>query len=406
MNTPQLTQLAGRIRAWLETNSIRIKHSQSLDLSAAIVGLRNWPEVQAFPDQVREAKLDLEAAGRLCRRLQSKYSHTADPLMLLATLEQAVAPATTGVRARQRLTIERLAGAWLSVAASQGLESVPTTDHVATLLAAALGYDSLERYEAAVDEARDLSVSKYWIVDTSGTLARIGQHGLELAQEEFFACLRRALRDAGGPTLCVYPWDLTGELQPLVDEAVVEDGHVSGQMATTNCAGPFYTSLEIDFVEDALPPPGDELVIDYSGAVNANEHHDAPFCGDTVDVTGTVTMAMVGRRLFGAARIEVLSAELDWSWAAGDQEAEEEGRTFSRKEALARELDLTDDQAEFVEDAEITQATTSAGVPNGYLVDITNCGPGEIVEQLVQQHGSSQIWVLGTAFDHLAPDYS
>ncbi len=130
MNAPQLTQLAERIRAWLETNSIRIKHSQSLDLSAAIVGLRNWPEVQAFPDQVREAKLDLEAAGRLCRRLQSKYSHTADPLMLFATLEQAVAPATTGARARQRLTIERLAGAWLSVAASQGLENVPTTDHV------------------------------------------------------------------------------------------------------------------------------------------------------------------------------------------------------------------------------------------------------------------------------------
>ncbi len=406
MNTQQLTKLAVRIRAWLETHSIPIKHSQSLDQSAAIVGLRNWPEVLAFPDQVREAKLDLDAAVRLCRRLKSKYDHTADPQALLAALEQAVPPAFTGVPARQRLTIESLAAAWLSVATSHGLEGVPTADHVATLRAAALGYDSLKRYEAAADEARDLSASKYWIVDGRMTLASIGQHDLNLAQEGFFACLRQALREEGGPTLCVYPWDLTGELAPLVDKVVVEDGDVDGQMATTNCAGLLYTSLELDSVEDTLPPPGNELVIDYSGTVSADEHLDAPFCGDTVDVEGTVTMAMLGRRLCGAARIEVLSAELDWSWAASDDEAEEEGRTFSRKEALALELGLTIDQAHFVEDAEITQGTSSAGVPNGYLVDITYCDDGEVVEQLMLQHGSSQIWVLGTTFEQLAPDYS
>lgn len=58
MDTQQLKQLAGRLRALLEDAAVEIGHSQALDLSASLVGLRNWSEVQAFPQRVQAQELD------------------------------------------------------------------------------------------------------------------------------------------------------------------------------------------------------------------------------------------------------------------------------------------------------------------------------------------------------------
>jgi hypothetical protein len=86
MDTQQLKQLAGRLRALLEEASIVIGHSEALDLSASLVGLRNWPEVQAFPQRVRSQDFDLSAASRLAYRLVRKHSHEISPPTLLQLL--------------------------------------------------------------------------------------------------------------------------------------------------------------------------------------------------------------------------------------------------------------------------------------------------------------------------------
>ena len=52
MNVPQLKLLAGLVRGLLEQHNVPIGYSQSLDVIAALPGLRNWPEVMAFPDRV------------------------------------------------------------------------------------------------------------------------------------------------------------------------------------------------------------------------------------------------------------------------------------------------------------------------------------------------------------------
>ena len=51
MDIQQLKLMAGRVRGLLEQSKHTIGHNQSLDLIAALPGLRNWPEVQAFPDR-------------------------------------------------------------------------------------------------------------------------------------------------------------------------------------------------------------------------------------------------------------------------------------------------------------------------------------------------------------------
>lgn len=86
MNTQQLKQLAGRLRAFLEDAAIEIGHGQALDLSASLVGLRNWPEVQAFPQRVQAQELDLSATARLAYRLAHKHKHEVSSAELLQLL--------------------------------------------------------------------------------------------------------------------------------------------------------------------------------------------------------------------------------------------------------------------------------------------------------------------------------
>lgn len=86
MDIPQLKRLAGHVRSLLEQANHAVSHSQSLELIAALPGLRNWPEVQAFPNRVAVCELDLNSAGRLAYRLKRKFAFDASPEEVLAAL--------------------------------------------------------------------------------------------------------------------------------------------------------------------------------------------------------------------------------------------------------------------------------------------------------------------------------
>lgn len=95
MDIQQLKLLAGRIRDLLQQAQHSVGHSQALDLSAALPGLRNWPEVQAFPDRVAACELDLASANRLAFRLMKKYELDLAPRALLEALASAEASQRT-----------------------------------------------------------------------------------------------------------------------------------------------------------------------------------------------------------------------------------------------------------------------------------------------------------------------
>jgi hypothetical protein len=73
MNAEQLKLLAPRVRVVLERSDIKLSHGQSLDLAAVLVGLRNWPEVLAFPDKIAARDVDLPAVERLIDRLYARF---------------------------------------------------------------------------------------------------------------------------------------------------------------------------------------------------------------------------------------------------------------------------------------------------------------------------------------------
>lgn len=86
MDIPQLKLLAGLVRGLLEQSNVPIGHSQSLDVIAALPGLRSWPEVMAFPDRVTATELNTTSTGRLAYRLKNRYKVELAPATLLKAL--------------------------------------------------------------------------------------------------------------------------------------------------------------------------------------------------------------------------------------------------------------------------------------------------------------------------------
>lgn len=89
MDTQQLKLLAGLVRGLLQPSHPSVGHGQSLDVIAAIPGLRNWPEVMAFPDRVAATELDTTSTGRLAFRLKKRFAVDMSPQELLAALSPA-----------------------------------------------------------------------------------------------------------------------------------------------------------------------------------------------------------------------------------------------------------------------------------------------------------------------------
>jgi hypothetical protein len=86
MDIKQLQLLAERVREFLQDSGHPIGHSQSLDVIAALPGLRNWPEVKSFPDRVSACELDGVSAARLAFRLKNKFDIDFFPPSLLTAL--------------------------------------------------------------------------------------------------------------------------------------------------------------------------------------------------------------------------------------------------------------------------------------------------------------------------------
>ena len=79
MDAGQLKLLGARVRELLAEWDIGISYGQALDLVAALPGLRDWPEVVAFPNRVTARDIDLEATNRLGRRIRAKCGERLSP---------------------------------------------------------------------------------------------------------------------------------------------------------------------------------------------------------------------------------------------------------------------------------------------------------------------------------------
>ncbi|MFZ3119235.1 MAG: glyoxalase superfamily protein [Variovorax sp.] len=178
MEIQQLKLLAGRIRGLLEQQGTHISHSQALDTSAALPGLRNWPEVVAFPDRVAACQLDLAATARLSYRLQAKGFGE----MSAATLLGALKP-PQGAEARPVVTEVWPGGAAPGVYVTTSQASIDALLHAyddATDGAIVYAEEAGQHHEGSIDLG-DQGISSPGLARVpSGTLIVVGP--MELSQ--------------------------------------------------------------------------------------------------------------------------------------------------------------------------------------------------------------------------------
>ncbi|HHF9082028.1 TPA: hypothetical protein ACPTZX_005285 [Escherichia coli] len=93
MDTQKLKVFAERLRAYLERHNLTLKHGQTLDLIAAIPGLRNWPEVNAFPARVSAAQWDSHSVDRLAKRIAKQHGL----ILPVDELHQALEPVPSNI---------------------------------------------------------------------------------------------------------------------------------------------------------------------------------------------------------------------------------------------------------------------------------------------------------------------
>jgi hypothetical protein len=272
--------------------------------------------------------------------------------------------------------------------------------HTHQLLAAALGYTSLAVLQVS-NEPDELDPSMHWIVDVPQLKDRAASLEVSIDAIAFVHLLAQASRECGGPQIHASDDDLAEDFVIDAQEAAVDDSDVASEMANTNCTGPWETYLE--FAGSSIDTPaeiGALLKIDYQGHVQGEQDPDRLYNGHSVNVAVQLRFGIVGKRLvLSPPKIEVVGAELDYGYYDRDDDAPLP--PLSQLEAIAIELGIPVDEHEKLEGAEVIVDTTSAGVPNGYLVEIKYCQASPLIDRLRKDHPMQQIWVLGTTFERI-----
>jgi hypothetical protein len=273
--------------------------------------------------------------------------------------------------------------------------------HAFQLVAAAFGYPSSGVLQAS-GEPENLTDSMHLMVDLAQMRQRAASLGVAVDVDAFLQAMAGASRQLGGPRIHRSDGDLEQEFLEAATEKALDDDDVSVQMADTNTTGPWDANLEFS---DATPLPlriGDVFSISYEGQVQGEQDHDRPYSGHAANVSVQVSLTAIGRRLvIGPPKVEVMGAELDEGYYGMDDDGT--GPPLGRLEAFAMELGVPFEEREQLEGAEATGDTTSAGAPNGYLVNIAHCESSPVVDRLRAEYPAQEIWVEGHALERISP---
>lgn len=280
MDIPQLKLLAGLVRGLLEQHNVPVGHSQSLDLIAALPGLRNWPEVNAFPDRVAACELNGGTAARLAHRLRSRHNVEFSPPQLIAAMSPPGSQSPARSTAPQIWPTGPAPGVYVTTS-QEAIDALLHRYDEATdgelVYAEAAG----SGWEGAIDLGEYGLSSKGLARVPSGTLIVVGP--LELNQGSWgdtahkleWACMRAevdghrvaVLIDTPQPELMFKDIALavqsvspqSGECDPALAGIVTEDGELLPR-------SPFVQPLTLARVStagaptDALPPKAVELL--------------------------------------------------------------------------------------------------------------------------------------------------
>jgi hypothetical protein len=273
MDVPQLKLLAGLVRGLLEQHNVPIGHSQSLDLIAALPGLRNWPEVNAFPDRVAACELNSSSTARLAHRLRSKHNLELSAQELVAALSPPGTARDVGALAPQIWPTGPAPGVYVTTS-QDAINALLHQYEEATDGELVYAESAASDWEGAIDLGEWGLSSKGLARVPSGTLIVVGP--VKLNQESWedsankldWACLRAdldghrvaVLIETPQPELMFKDIELAvrsvtsyvGECYPALTGVVTEDGELVRRTPFVQPVAPLVVSTA-GAPTDALP---------------------------------------------------------------------------------------------------------------------------------------------------------
>lgn len=275
--------------------------------------------------------------------------------------------------------------------------------HALQLVAAALGYNTLAAHQAAVadgTESAHLDASAHAVLDEGRLLDRAAELALPHAEAVLVELVRGAFRAALPETVFHRDDDaLSDALRDLIEDCVYNHDQTSSAMASTNNNGVDEIYLPLDLKLAELPPPGELFELKIDGHISMGLDIEHPYSGHKIDVRCSLFIGRVGRVAIAEPEFHLETAELDYNWDGDDEPPK-----VPLAQALAEELDITEEEAEELVDVEPTAIEGSDGMVYGYVLDFGDAASSALQAKLLKKHGSLQHRVPLWFFEQVATE--
>lgn len=275
-------------------------------------------------------------------------------------------------------------------------------NHTQQLVAAAFGYKSLAAFQASPLEAPTLDQAAHFVLDGGLLADRARELGLPHQPPQLALLLKQAFAERL-PGACLHQSEgsLHDYLTSLVDDVALNDDTVASEMASTNGDGVDEVYVPVEDIELAsLPPVGQPLEMELEGHIAMGIDTERPYSGHKIEVQVRLVIERTGKVSIAEPECEVISAQLDWSWGADDED--DEPPKVSLAQALADETGLTVAEAEELTDAEALPNDSNDGMAYGYVFDFNDYASPSTAAKLEAKYGSLQVQVSPSFFERVA----
>lgn len=303
--------------------------------------------------------------------------------------------------------ISRLAYEFQKASEVNGFPPVKRS-HALELVAAALGYDSLAAYKAAIaagDELADLSEVAHLVPQLQRMVSRAGVLRPRAPGLTYLDWLNRAIGRCW-PNATVYLNDeaLFNVLVARVEHATENDPAVLGQLSWSNGSRVDEVYMPFDLELDEIVAVGKPHVINIAGHASIEFAVGNTPAGREISVRATLELRRLGQVMLAEPVFQIESAKLIYGNPDPDGDDELPGPPqVSYAQALADELGLSLEEAEQLVDVEAMELTGSSGdMTYGFQLDFSGLAPMPLRNKL-ELRGQLVIQVAPAFFERVAP---
>ena len=271
--------------------------------------------------------------------------------------------------------------------------------HAQQCVAAALGYKSLASLQASDDASQAMDRETHILLDAQALAERRHELALDLEDEDLLALVRASFgKRLVGIAIHDSHAEFESALHRSVQDEVLNDSGVVGQMTITNNDGIREIYLPFDIEWNQIPDNGDPVEVEIEGHITMEVDKERPYRGHCIDVKASVWVSHPGRAIW-ASSYTVHSAKLDLS---SFDDREDEPPRVSLTEALAEELGLTFDEAEQLVDAAVNELANDEGVVHGHVFDFSELElPPRLRRKLERKEADLRVTVAPYFFDRV-----